>query len=92
MSLDELLQDPGGKGFDFRFGGNHALIPHWHSGCLVCLYSCPGSKVGNAAYTVRDYMTGATKFSPNLARLPKDGTHVVIYFRILDEMPSKPTR
>lgn len=83
LPLAELLKDPGGKGFDFRFGGNRALIPHWHSGCLVCLYSCPGSKVGNAAYTVRDYVTGATKFEPLLPRLPQKGTQVVIYFRIL---------
>jgi hypothetical protein len=80
--LAELLDDPGGRGFDFRFGGNRDLIHHWHSGCLVCLYSCPGSKVGNAAYTVRDYATGATKFLPRKERLPKSGSEVAIIFRV----------
>jgi len=82
--LAELLDDPGGRGFDFRFGGNRDLIKHWHSGCLVCLYSCPGSKVGNAAYTVRDYATGATKFVPREERLPKSGSAVAIIFRVHD--------
>jgi hypothetical protein len=80
--LSDLLEDPGSRGIDFRFGGNRALIHHWHSGCLVCLYSCPGSKVGNAAYTVRDYVTGATKFSPRKERMPKPGSEVVIILRV----------
>jgi hypothetical protein len=80
--LAELLDDPGGRGFDFRFGGNRHLIEHWHSGCLVCLYSCPGSKVGNAAYTVRDYAANATKFTPRPERLPESGSAVVIIFRM----------
>jgi len=80
--LAELLNDPGGRGFDFRFGGNRDLIKYWHSGCLVCLYSCPGSKVGNAAYTVRDYATGATKFTPREDRLPKAESEVVLIFRV----------
>lgn len=80
--LAELLDDPGGRGLDFRFGGNRDLIHHWNSGCLVCLYSCPGSKVGNAAYTVRDYATGATTFSPRKERLPKANSEVVIIFRL----------
>ncbi len=81
-ALAELLEDPGGRGFDFRFGGNRDLIPHWHSGCLVCLYSCPGSKVGNAAYTVRDYATDVTKFSPRKMRLPKSGSEVALILRV----------
>lgn len=81
--LSELLNDPGGRGLDFRFGGNKELIKHWHSGCLVCLYSCPGSKVGNAAYTVRDYSTGATKFTPREERLPPTGSEVTLVFRLL---------
>jgi hypothetical protein len=80
--LAELLNDPGGRGLDFRFGGNKDLIKHWHSGCLVCLYSCPGSKIGNAAYTVRDYATGATQFTPRPELLPKAGSEVAIIFRV----------
>lgn len=80
--LVESLNDPGGRGFDFRFGGNRDLIHQWHSGCLICLYSCPGAKVGNAAYAVRDYVTGATKFSPRKERMPKPSSEVVVILRL----------
>src|SRR5258707_8144387 len=58
IPLTTALVDPGGRGLQMRFGGNAANIPKWKSGCIVCLYSCPGSKVGNARYTVRDYEKG----------------------------------
>ena len=82
LTLDQILQDPGGKGFDMRFGGHRANIPRWKSGCIVCLYSCPGSKVGNARYTVRDYVNDRTKFRVKPGVLPEDGTRVGIVFRL----------
>ncbi|HEX3553640.1 MAG TPA: YdjY domain-containing protein [Thermoanaerobaculia bacterium] len=82
LTLDQLLQDPGGRGFDMRFGGHRANIPKWKSGCIVCLYSCPGSKVGNARYTVRDYVDERTKFRVKPGVLPEDGTRVGIVFRL----------
>jgi hypothetical protein len=83
LTLDQLLDDPGGKGFDMRFGGHRANIPKWKSGCIVCLYSCPGSKVGNARYTVRDWEKGTTKFRVRKgAPLPTDGERVGIVFRL----------
>ncbi len=82
LRLDELLEDPGGRGFDMRLGGHRANVPAWKSGCVVCLYSCPGSKVGNAAYTVRDFVAGATRFRPRPGVLPPDGTEVEILFTI----------
>lgn len=82
LSMDEILEDPGGKGFDMRFGGHRANIPEWRSGCVVCLYSCPGSKVGNASYTVRDYVKGMTHFRLRPGVLPEDGTEVTIVFRL----------
>ena len=48
VPLASVLEDSGGRGLDLRFGGNAVNIPKWKSGCVVCLYSCPGSKVGNA--------------------------------------------
>lgn len=83
LTLPEILSDPGGRGFEMRFGGHRANIPAWHSGCLVCLYSCPGSKVGNARYTVRDYAQGTTAFRVRPGALPPDGTEVEIVFRLL---------
>jgi hypothetical protein len=82
LTLDEVLVDPGGKGFDMRFGGHRANIPKWKSGCVVCLYSCPGSKVGNASYTVRDFVQGTTRFRVRPGALPEDGTEVTVIFRL----------
>jgi hypothetical protein len=66
-----------------RFGGHRANIPRWKSGCVVCLYSCPGSKVGNARYTVRDWEKGTTRFRVRPgAPLPEDGKQVRIIFRL----------
>jgi hypothetical protein len=83
LTLDQILDDPGGRGFDMRFGGHRANIPRWKSGCVVCLYSCPGSKVGNARYTVRDWEKGTTKFRVKKgAPLPADGERVGVIFRL----------
>lgn len=54
LPLGQILDDPGGCGFDMCFGGHHANIPTWKSGCVVSVYSCPGSKNGNASHTVRE--------------------------------------
>ena len=83
LGLHELLEDGGERGFEMRFGGHRDNIEHWHSGCLVCLYSCPGSKVGNARYTVRDFVAGATHFRPKPGVLPPDGTEVTVRFRVI---------
>ncbi len=83
LTLEDILLDPGGRGFDMRFGGHRANIAEWLSGCVVCLYSCPGSKVGNAAYTVRDHVDEATRFSVRPNVLPPDGTEVVVRISLL---------
>jgi hypothetical protein len=83
LTLPEILEDPGGRGFDMRFGGHRANIPKWKSGCVVCLYSCPGSKVGNARYTVRDWVKETTRFRVRKgAPLPADGERVGVIFRL----------
>jgi hypothetical protein len=76
-SLGELLIDPGGQGVDLRFGGNEEHDDHWGSGCIICLFSCPGGVISNAAYTIRDHQRGATVFEPG-PDLPPDGQAVVI--------------
>ena len=82
VPISDLLEDPGGRGFDFRFGGHLENAPVWRSGCGVCLYSCPGSKVGNAAYTVRDYVAGKTEFRAREDLLPEAGAHVWLIFTL----------
>jgi hypothetical protein len=86
VPLGDLLEDrgrgPGRGGLDLRLGGHRANIPQWHSGCIVCLYSCPGSKIGNARYTVRDYTKDETRFRARTELLPPDGTRVGIVMRL----------
>lgn len=81
LGLGDILTDPAGRGFDMRFGGHEGNIHVWHSGCVICLYSCPGSKIGNRAYTVRDYTKKTTAFRVRDGVLPPDGTEVVIVLR-----------
>jgi hypothetical protein len=85
VPLADVLEDPGGRGVRMRFGGNRENVPKWKSGCIVCLYSCPGSKVGNARYTVRDYVRGTTRFGVRKGVLPPDGTPIAVIFRVTKE-------
>ncbi len=71
LRLDQIVDDPARLGFDLRFGGHRANIPAWKSGCVVCLYSCPGGKVGNARYTVRDWTKQTTRFTVKKGVLPE---------------------
>ena len=82
VPLADVLEDPGGRGLDLRLAGNRANIPKWKSGCVVCLYSCPGSKVGNARYTVRDWSRKVTHFRARPGALPPDGTRVGVLVRL----------
>jgi len=81
IGIRDLLGDDAGRDFDFRFGGNLEHQKRWRSGCLVCLYSCPGSKVGNAAYTLRDYVTNQRRFALREKPSPPPGTMATIIFR-----------
>lgn len=76
-ALEELLHDPGGRGIEVRFGGNEEHDDHWPSGCILCLFSCPGGVMSNAAYTIRDHQRGVTDFEPG-PLLPPAGTPVTI--------------
>jgi hypothetical protein len=82
VPLSAALEDSAGRGLEMRFGGNEANIPIWKSGCIVCLYSCPGSKVGNARYTVRDYAKEATRFRVKPGILPPDRTRINVVLRL----------
>ncbi len=84
LGLEQLLVDSGDRGFDMRLGGHRDNISQWHSGCVVCLYSCPGSKVGNATYTVADFVQGATHFEVRPGVLPADGTQVTVRLSLVD--------
>lgn len=83
-SLEELLHDPGGRGIEMRFGGNEEHAHEWDSGCILCLFSCPGGVASNAAYTIRDHQRAVTHFAANEV-LPPDGTEVRVTLRLLPD-------
>lgn len=60
-----FLKDQNNRLYDFRFGGNRSFIKVWKSGCIVCLQSCPGGKIGNRTYSIRDLVSGKSLFSVN---------------------------
>ncbi|KAA3617996.1 MAG: hypothetical protein DWQ05_08080 [Calditrichaeota bacterium] len=82
LPLETLFTDPGKKGIELRFGGNLELIHKWHSGCIVCLYSCPGGKISNAAYTIRDYVDGTTHFEIDKKIAPRKNIAVILTFKL----------
>jgi hypothetical protein len=91
LPLSAVLTDSGGKGLEMRFAGNEANIPVWKSGCIVCLYSCPGSKIGNARYTERDYSNASTRFRIRPGALPPAGTRVGVVLRVVSPLPVSST-
>lgn len=87
--LAEVVEDPlgaEGRGVEVHFDGNYDYIEVFGSGCLTCLYSCPGGKTSNAAYTPYDYAqhkeAGRAGFTGKANILPPDGTEVVIVYRL----------
>jgi hypothetical protein len=67
---------------DFRYGGNERWQKDFHSGCIVCLYSCPGGAVGNHAHTIRDYARDGVIYASRTDRLPPAGTKVTIILKV----------
>ena len=63
---------------DFRYGGNERFQVDFKSGCIVCLYSCPGGAIGNHAHPIRDYVRDGAVYSSRESKLPRAGTRVTI--------------
>lgn len=83
--IGALLEDVDDRGFEWRLAGNRALIPRWRSGCVVCLQSCPGAKVANAAATMRDLARGRARFRPSaLAEELGEGARVEVAFELVE--------
>lgn len=66
---------------DFRYGGNERWQKDFHSGCIVCLYSCPGGAIGNHAHSIRDYVRDGIVYASVPERLPPSGTRVTIILK-----------
>jgi hypothetical protein len=67
---------------DFRYGGNQRYQPEFKSGCIVCLYSCPGGAIGNHAHPIRDYVRDGVVYASVPERLPPAGTKVIIVLKV----------
>lgn len=66
---------------EFRFGGNQEWQKEFKSGCIVCLYSCPGGAIGNHAHPIRDAVRDGVVYTSVPARLPKAGSKVTIILK-----------
>lgn len=78
MPLWRLFKDARAGDLDIRFGGHRALIPRWKSGCVTCLFSCPGGRTSNAKATLREQADDRRTFVANADLLPPDGTSVTV--------------
>ena len=89
VPLSSVLADTGGRGLDMRLAGNRANVSKWESGCVACLYSCPGGKVDNAEYTVRDSERSKERFRVRPGALPEDGTRIGVVLRVESPAPGR---
>ena len=87
IPLSRLIAEAGRDrpAFDFRYGGNARYRNDFKSGCIVCLYSCPGGAIGNHAHPIRDYVRDGVVYSSQPDRLPPAGTAVNIIFKVRTE-------
>ncbi len=76
--LGSLIRDRRGHGIDLRFADNREWIPVFGSGCIVCLSSCPGSKIANRELTIRENEAGAMDFQVVAEDLPGEGSRVEV--------------
>lgn len=81
--VSEMIENSTQSDFDIRVGGHADLIPVWRSGCVTCLFSCPGGRTSNHVYTIRDQAFDRKSFRAREEILPKDGTPVKIYFYLI---------
>ena len=89
ISLGQLIAEKhhASPQLDFRYGGNEAWQKEFQSGCIVCLYSCPGGAVGNRAHPIRDYVRDGVVYESIPDRLPPEGTKVTIILKLAKETP-----
>lgn len=72
---------------DLRYGGNERWQAEFKSGCIVCLYSCPGGAIGNHSHPIRDYARDGVVYASRPERLPRSGSRVTIILKLRAEVP-----
>ncbi len=83
--MHELFKNASAEDFEIRVGGHEHMIPVWKSGCVTCLFSCPGGKTSNAVFTIRDQAMNKKTFTADEENLPQDGEKVKIYFEMVED-------
>jgi hypothetical protein len=83
FALRDLILERGQRvpQLDFRYGGNARHRTAFRSGCIVCLYSCPGGAIGNRTRTIRDYVRDGIIYASNARKLPPAGTEVIVILK-----------
>jgi hypothetical protein len=85
-NLIDVVKDPGTKGIQMKFGGNYTRNLANGTGCLTCFYSCPFGLTSNSTYNGNDNAAqakaGQGGFLGNSSILPKDGTIVVLTYKV----------
>ncbi len=82
-NLNDVVKNPASKAIQMKFGGNLANNQGAGTGCLACFYSCPFGIISNASYNGTDLKGQSTAgFLGNSSVLPKDGSIVVITFKV----------
>lgn len=83
VTLSQILAEKGHATplLDFRYGGNERFQKDFRSGCIVCLYSCPGGAIGNHTHPIRDYVRDGVVYSSISSKLPPEGTRVTIILK-----------
>jgi len=84
-ALFELFDGETSQTVDLRFGGFEDLISYWNSGCVVCLFSCPGGKISNHAFTLREQVRGGHDFRAREDLLPSDASPATVTIRLRQE-------
>ena len=89
VPLASVLRQKGSPSpeLEFHYGGHEKWQPIFKSGCIVCLYSCPGGAVSSRSHTIRDYEKEGVIYFSRPEALPPDGTEVTIILR-----PKRETR
>lgn len=84
IPLSDLLSEKNRQApaLDLRYGGNERWQTEFKSGCIVCLYSCPGGAVGNHEHPIRDYVRDGVVYASTPQRLPPSGTKVTIILKL----------
>lgn len=86
-AISELIRAKKLGPIDIRLGGHLQFRPSWLSGCVICLVSCPGGRLSNATFTMRDYYQGRAAYS--LTSLGKrvllDKEQVIVEFIVLKD-------